>query len=1455
MIRAIAVFAFRLSSVYLFLIHSAFIWAQTGIPGTTSFNDTTQQIQIQNDRIGGNDFNTLNGNNTLGLTYQASACGLNYVYASQRLTRRYTSGPGVLQPAPFNITGLPCASSFICLRAYVYWGVEGGGATGSVTVTNPAGATQSFPGTNIGYVAGGKCWSYGGSYAFRADVTAHITGNGVYTLSGMPTTPPLSNQDTDGATLIIVYRDLGATYQGHIVMHDGLIIQNGGNRNYTINNVNACAASTTANAMCIFGDMQNNIGANHFASMNGGANLAIPQNFWNTDVRTAPGQMPQVTNGQMNSAFTVSAPSDCYSWILAMLYFQTTTCVTCTPQPTVANAGPDTSICNGTPVQLQASGGISYTWSPATGLSATNVSNPFANPAVTTTYTVAVTVSPGCVEYDQVVVTVNGSPTVTLTGNNGPYCTNNPPVTLTGNPPGGTYTGTGMTLNSFSPATAGMGTHTVTYTYVAPNSCSNTANTAIVVQAPISGNAVLQNQTICAGTLPALISGTNPAGGSGSYSYEWHSSPDNLNWIPMSGATDLNYQQASVLVATTYYRRQVSSGVCTPDISTPVMVQVNPLISNNTVGSAQTICDGQTPALLTGTSPAGGAFTYNYLWESSNDNVVWVSTGTNMDSYQPPSLNNSSYYRRIVSSALCDPNTSFAVYIQVNPIPSVSVSNDVICQGQNAQIDATPNMGAGTYLWASGQTTQTITVNPSITTTYTVTYTLNGCTSPPADGVVTVNVSPQPNISPSGPTSLCPEQTVTLTSDPATQYLWTPGNMVGQSIVVGDAGTYCVQITDINGCVSSNCITILAHTNPVLAGYETSVSCFGGSDGQATVTVMTGPPNYTYAWNVFPVQNGQTAVGLSAGSYSVTVTDGNTCSSSHTIVVTEPLAPLGITGTASDALCFNGTQGRITVEGYDGTPGYTYTWNTVPVQNTATAIGLSAGNYIVTVTDANGCNAQANYSILQPPAIVINVNTTPVSCDGGSDGTAHALAGGGTPGYTYQWSNGSSGDLVTGLPAGTHIITAIDIHGCTGTENFVIASPAPLTIQMQSTPVSCFQGSDGSVTAMPNGGTPGYFFQWNTGHETPSAINLVAGNTYSVLVTDGNGCSVSGQGSVTEPELLVLTTVAKDPTCFMGSDGSITVTATGGNPPYSYRWNNTQPNQTKATAENLTAGIYQVTVHDTKACIDTTWDRLGQPLRVPDPVGFPDTVCVGEQARLGADVVQGHTIYWYDQQQGGFSFASGKSFLTPPLQGSRVYFIQAEDEKGCTSPRIPIPATVGNNPVASFDADKYKDELPGAIFQFRDKSFSQAGIASWAWEFGNGEISHFRNPVHEYNEVGKYNITLTVVDSIGCRDEITKSAFVEVSMNVMMVTPNAFTPNGDGVNDFFLLEHFNIQSWVVDIYDRWGNKVYTSSNLNFRWDGTSSGQPMPEGVYVYHCYGVARDGTPVERTDSFVLLR
>jgi gliding motility-associated-like protein len=147
-------------------------------------------------------------------------------------------------------------------------------------------------------------------------------------------------------------------------------------------------------------------------------------------------------------------------------------------------------------------------------------------------------------------------------------------------------------------------------------------------------------------------------------------------------------------------------------------------------------------------------------------------------------------------------------------------------------------------------------------------------------------------------------------------------------------------------------------------------------------------------------------------------------------------------------------------------------------------------------------------------------------------------------------------------------------------------------------------------------------------------------------------------------------------------------------------------------------------------------------------------------------------------------------------------------------------------------------------------------IYSWAWDFGDGgQVSNFVAPSYQYSNEGTYDVTLTVVDTNGCKNKTVKKALVEVGKMVSVFVPNAFSPNGDGVNDFFALEYRLIDEFLIVIYDRWGNQVYTSTDLKFRWDGTTNGAPNPDGTYVYVIKGKAADGAAVQVGGNVILIR
>ncbi|NNF01637.1 MAG: T9SS type A sorting domain-containing protein, partial [Bacteroidia bacterium] len=299
-----------------------------------------------------------------------------------------------------------------------------------------------------------------------------------------------------------------------------------------------------------------------------------------------------------------------------------------------------------------------------------------------------------------------------------------------------------------------------------------------------------------------------------------------------------------------------------------------------------------------------------------------------------------------------------------------------------------------------------------------------------------------------------------------------------------------------------------------------------------------------------------TATGLSAGTYTVVCTDANGCTTSGTVTVTEP--PLLTTSTTSTMpTCNGGSDGSATTNPAGGTPPYAYLWDAnAGNQMTMTATGLSAGTYNVTVTDANGCTVMDNVTVNQPTPLTGTIVRTPVTCNGGSDGTATVTIGGGTAPYTCVWSTGDTTNMITGLSAGTYGVTCTDANGCSLSTAINILQPTAIQLTETHTDVTCNGGSDGSGTVMASGGTPGYTYAWPTGGMASTESGLSAG-TYTVTVTDDNGCTATIDVIIGEPPLLVTQISVVNSSCFGYDNGSFTVTTSGGTTPYSITWTGT----------------------------------------------------------------------------------------------------------------------------------------------------------------------------------------------------------------------------------------------------------------------------------------------------------
>ncbi len=434
---------------------------------------------------------------------------------------------------------------------------------------------------------------------------------------------------------------------------------------------------------------------------------------------------------------------------------------------------------------------------------------------------------------------------------------------------------------------------------------------------------------------------------------------------------------------------------------------------------------------------------------------------------------------------------------------------------------------------------------------------------------------------------------------------------------------------------------------------------------------------------------------------------------------------------------------------------YTFSWSTGA--STSAIQNLPAGLYTVTVTDATGCSSVQTVSVLSSGNLTATVGSSTISCSANSAGSATITPTGGQGPFTYSWSTSPPQvtSVATGLSAGTYSVQISDASGCTATYTVAVSGLNAFTTSVSVlNNVSCNGGSDGEAIATTSGGLSPFSYFWTpTGNNTQVVSGLAAGS-YSVTVTDGNGCTSVMPITIAEPPAIQLPTITLMASCG-ASDGVATVNPSGGNPPYSYLWL-TQPSvQVTPTASGLAAGNYSVIVTDANGCFQNQMVTISGTK--PPVADFS----------LSSDVIS--------------------------LENPQVYFTD----------------------------------------------LSTGGVGSWYWSFGDplsgaDDSSSLQHPDHIYSDAGLFCATLIVVDTSGsCSDTTTKC--VKVEPETTFYIPNSFTPNFDGVNEVFQAYGTNIQEFQMWIFDRWGNLIFETNDIQKGWDGTvkNKGNIVQEDVYVW----------------------
>ncbi len=1063
-----------------------------------------------------------------------------------------------------------------------------------------------------------------------------------------------------------------------------------------------------------------------------------------------------------------------------------------------------------------ASGGTtpySYSWNTnpvqtnatATGLSAGN-------------YSVIITDAKGCTQTETFTITqpatglttaISSQTNLTCFGGNNGSAT----VTANGGVGAISYSWNTIPVQTLATATGlTAGTYIVTVKDI--NGCSKTEQVIITQPNAIAINTTQINIS-CFGNSDGTATAT-VTGGTGSYTYSWNTFP------VQTSATATGLIAGNYTVTVTDANGCVGSKSVT--ISQPVVLdatssQINVSCFGGSNGSATILATG-------GTAP------YSYSWDTSPTQTLATATGLRSGIHNV-TITDSNGCSKTQSVTITQPSAALG--------SSISAQIDVACFGSSdgsATVLATGGTAPYAYLWNTSPAQTTATATGLSAGIYNVIITdANGCTKnqsvtiQSATGIISSTTST--NLTCFGGNN--GTATVTASGGSGTlTYSWNTIPVQHTAAISGlSAGTYTVTIADASSCSKTEQVTISQPSEILISETHTDISCFGNSNGSATVSVSGGTAPYLYSWNTTPVQTLATATGLSAGAYSLTVTDGNGCQKVQVVNISQPLAALSSSISSSNNVsCTGGNNGNATVLVLGGTAPYSYSWNTIPTQTLATASGLTAGNYSVLVTDAKGCTTSSTVTITEPLGMTATTSQTDILCSGDSTGTATVMAAGGIGPYSYSWNTvpAQNSSTATNLKAGVYSVTVSDGNSCSITKQVTITEPNGIVTSISSqTNVDCFGNKTGAATLLATGGNGLLRFSWNTIPvvTTATATGLAAG-TYNVTVTDANGCSKIQTVTITEPDDIIITTdLTKNVSCFGNANGSIAITITGGTPNYTFAWTkNGAPYTTTEDLANLSPGIYVVTVSDVNNCgpKTATFTITEPPILGVNFVNKTNILCFGYATGvINVNVTGGIAPYTY-AWTGPNGFSSSSQNLGAIFAGT--YNLKVTDNSGCSvnlspvtvtqTPEIIITATT--TPIICYGANNGSIQI--AI---------SGGISPYQITWSNLGSGTFQN------NLSSGNYLITVTDALNCIK----------TLNVNIADPPIFTINPVVKN----ISCFGAQNGSINL-----NIVGGIAPVKLVWNDSAVAGNVRNNLGPGSYTVTITDGKPCVITRTFIIL-
>ena len=660
----------------------------------------------------------------------------------------------------------------------------------------------------------------------------------------------------------------------------------------------------------------------------------------------------------------------------------------------------------------------------------------------------------------------------------------------------------------------------------------------------------------------------------------------------------------------------------------------------------------------------------------------------------------------------------------------------------------------------------------------------------------------------------------------------------GDSVYGLPAGNYTLIARDTNLCLSSAEVINLQSPQPLFQDpviVSSPISCNGFSDGEITIQAVGGAGGYTYS-----LDNGVTAQGspvftnLSASTINIYVEDINGCSSQDNFTLNEPDAlSLNSVTVVSD---YNGSQlscplssdATIEIQANGGTGAYSYSLPPNPVLINLPAnnqvSGFSAGTQSFSLFDANGCSSNTlNFEVIPPAELIIaSITIDSVSCFGLADGEVTIEGAGGSGNYSYfvdavYQSNNQVPFTVSGLAENNYGVSITDANGCiSDITNVFVPQPVTIVSNLSIVNLGCSGDVNGSALANPSGGSPNYTFLWSNGSTQNTATQLLAGN-YSVIITDSNGCQLNEDFEVTQPTITLNVTPLD---CNIPNSGEIQAVLNNANPTSNFTvlWNDANA-QTTLTAVSLAPGDYTVTMTDQFGCEISASESLVQPDSI---AAFVEYTNICEESPIASALVLtsgGQVPYSY-------LWTNNETTELIQITDPGSYSVLVTDFNGCErevsftiDPIIPIqidflvqePSCADNND-ASVEA------------------LVSGGHPPYSFEWDN----FTENSVNDNIQSGSY--LLTVTDANGCISAT--EAIVPEGEGICINAYSAFSPNGDQNNDYWHIDNIELYpDGLVEVFNRWGDRVYSTKSYINAWDGAWQGmynnEPLPSATYYY----------------------